>query len=156
MQQLFFFLLAILSSPKNLTVRLLDFKATAEWLPGQGNPPDTRYTLEFITAQKMYIQTFAKKSTNKKILSDLSNRFLKIVVLIFWVGLEGSGIMLNTALTQKYWNANWLLMSNLMSFTGTILWGSRQHLKERAPTGQLHQSLSSHMETVSSRLSELM
>ncbi|XP_018939179.1 cytokine receptor family member B12 isoform X1 [Cyprinus carpio] len=44
---------AILSSPKNLTVRLLDFKATAEWLPGQGNPPDTRYTLEFITAQKM-------------------------------------------------------------------------------------------------------
>uniref|UniRef100_A0A8C2H8X3 Cytokine receptor family member B12 n=1 Tax=Cyprinus carpio TaxID=7962 RepID=A0A8C2H8X3_CYPCA len=48
-----FFLLAILSSPKNLTVRLLDFKATAEWLPGQGNPPDTRYTLEFITAQKM-------------------------------------------------------------------------------------------------------
>uniref|UniRef100_A0A8C1I1A7 Cytokine receptor family member B12 n=2 Tax=Cyprinus carpio TaxID=7962 RepID=A0A8C1I1A7_CYPCA len=41
-----FFLLAILSSPKNLTVRLLDFKATAEWLPGQGNPPDTRYTLE--------------------------------------------------------------------------------------------------------------
>ncbi|KAK2911537.1 hypothetical protein QQF64_027320 [Cirrhinus molitorella] len=44
---------AILSPPKNLTVGLLDFKATAEWLPGQGNPPGTRYTLEFITAQKM-------------------------------------------------------------------------------------------------------
>ncbi|XP_052413472.1 cytokine receptor family member B12 [Carassius gibelio] len=44
---------AILSPPKNLTVRILDFKAIAEWLPGQGNPPDTRYTLEFITAQKM-------------------------------------------------------------------------------------------------------
>ncbi len=52
--------LAILS-PKNLTVGLLDFKATAEWLPGQEYPPDTRYTLEFITAQKMYIQTFAQK-----------------------------------------------------------------------------------------------
>ncbi|XP_050965166.1 cytokine receptor family member B12 [Labeo rohita] len=44
---------AILSPPKNLTVEILDFKATVEWLPGQGNPPDTRYTLEFITAQKM-------------------------------------------------------------------------------------------------------
>ncbi|XP_016412713.1 cytokine receptor family member B12 [Sinocyclocheilus rhinocerous] len=44
---------AILSPPKNLTVELMDFKATAEWLPGQGNPPDTRYTLEFINAQKM-------------------------------------------------------------------------------------------------------
>uniref|UniRef100_A0A671SEE5 Fibronectin type-III domain-containing protein n=1 Tax=Sinocyclocheilus anshuiensis TaxID=1608454 RepID=A0A671SEE5_9TELE len=45
--------LAILSPPKNLTVGLLDFKATAEWLPGKGNPPDSRYTLEFITARKM-------------------------------------------------------------------------------------------------------
>uniref|UniRef100_A0A673L7F5 Cytokine receptor family member B12 n=1 Tax=Sinocyclocheilus rhinocerous TaxID=307959 RepID=A0A673L7F5_9TELE len=36
-----------------LTVGLLDFKATAEWLPGKGNPPDSRYTLEFITARKM-------------------------------------------------------------------------------------------------------
>ncbi len=53
--------LAIISPPKNLSVGLLDFKATAEWLPGQGYPPDTRYTLEFITAQKMYIQTFAQK-----------------------------------------------------------------------------------------------
>ncbi|XP_052447780.1 interferon lambda receptor 1-like [Carassius gibelio] len=45
--------LAIIFPPKNLTVGLLDFKATAEWLPGKGNPPDSRYTLEFITAQEM-------------------------------------------------------------------------------------------------------
>lgn len=64
-QLLFLYLfLAILSPPKNLTVGLLDFKATAEWLPGQGHPPDTRYTVEFITAQKMYIQTFAKNKIN--------------------------------------------------------------------------------------------
>ncbi|XP_043095317.1 cytokine receptor family member B12 isoform X2 [Puntigrus tetrazona] len=44
---------AILSPPRNLTVGLLDFKATAEWLPPEGNPPETRYTLEFIAAQKM-------------------------------------------------------------------------------------------------------
>ncbi|XDV19937.1 hypothetical protein PO909_025332 [Leuciscus waleckii] len=44
---------AMLFPPENLTVGLLDFKATAEWLPGQGNPPGTKYTLEFITAQKM-------------------------------------------------------------------------------------------------------
>ncbi|KAF4113566.1 cytokine receptor family member B12 [Onychostoma macrolepis] len=44
---------AILSPPKNLTVELLDFKATAEWLPGQGNPPDTRYSFEFISARNM-------------------------------------------------------------------------------------------------------
>uniref|UniRef100_A0A8C2ASQ2 Cytokine receptor family member B12 n=1 Tax=Cyprinus carpio TaxID=7962 RepID=A0A8C2ASQ2_CYPCA len=45
--------LAILAPPKNLTVGLLDFKATVEWLPGKGNPPDSRYILEFITAQKI-------------------------------------------------------------------------------------------------------
>ncbi|NP_001035443.1 cytokine receptor family member B12 precursor [Danio rerio] len=44
---------ATLSPPEVLTVGLLDFKATAEWLPGQGNPPGTRYTLEFIHAQNM-------------------------------------------------------------------------------------------------------
>ncbi|KAK7173837.1 hypothetical protein R3I93_003609 [Phoxinus phoxinus] len=44
---------AMLFPPENLTVGLLDFKATAEWLPGQGNPPGTKYTLEFITAKKM-------------------------------------------------------------------------------------------------------
>lgn len=82
---------------------LLDFKATAEWLPGQGNPPDNRYTLEFITAQKMYIQTFAKnkiKKIKKKYFA--TNRSIKIVVLMFWVGLEESGIALHTALTQPY------------------------------------------------------
>ncbi|XP_056314552.1 cytokine receptor family member B12 [Danio aesculapii] len=44
---------ATLSPPKILNVGLLDFKATVEWLPGQGNPPGTRYTLEFIHAQNM-------------------------------------------------------------------------------------------------------
>lgn len=39
-----------------------------------------------------------------------------------------------------------------MSFTGIILCESRQHLKGQAPTGQLHQSLSSHMETVRSNI----
>lgn len=45
----------MLFPPKNLTVGLLDFNATAEWLPGQGNPPGTKYTLEYITVQNMYI-----------------------------------------------------------------------------------------------------
>jgi len=44
---------AMLFRPENLTVGLLDFKATVEWLPGQGNPPGTKYTLEFITVQNM-------------------------------------------------------------------------------------------------------
>ncbi|XP_051529937.1 interferon lambda receptor 1-like isoform X2 [Myxocyprinus asiaticus] len=43
----------MLSPPNNLSVGLLDFKATVEWLPGQGNPPGTRYTLEFILVQNM-------------------------------------------------------------------------------------------------------
>lgn len=53
----FFFLLftAMLFPPKNLTVGLLDFNATAEWLPGQGNPPGTKYTLEYTTVQNMYL-----------------------------------------------------------------------------------------------------
>nr|WRW24786.1 cytokine receptor family member B12 [Megalobrama amblycephala] len=44
---------AMLFPPKNLTVGLLDFNATAEWLPGQGNPPGTKYTLEYTTVQNM-------------------------------------------------------------------------------------------------------
>ncbi|TRY99642.1 hypothetical protein DNTS_004831 [Danionella cerebrum] len=36
-----------LSPPKNLTVSLLDFTVTTEWLPGEGNPPGSRYSLEF-------------------------------------------------------------------------------------------------------------
>ncbi|XP_051950114.1 cytokine receptor family member B12 [Xyrauchen texanus] len=44
---------AMLSPPNNLSVDLLDFKATIEWLPGQENPPGTRYTLEFILVKNM-------------------------------------------------------------------------------------------------------
>lgn len=44
---------AMLFPPMNLTVNLLDFMATAEWLPGPENPPGTRYTLEFIPARSI-------------------------------------------------------------------------------------------------------
>ncbi|XP_051552099.1 cytokine receptor family member B12 isoform X2 [Myxocyprinus asiaticus] len=44
---------AMLSPPNNLSVVLLDFKATVEWLPGQGNPPGTRHTVELILLQNM-------------------------------------------------------------------------------------------------------
>ncbi|KAI7812554.1 Crfb12 protein [Triplophysa rosa] len=37
----------------NLTVNLLDFMVTAEWIPGPGNPPGTRYTVEFIPLQSI-------------------------------------------------------------------------------------------------------
>ncbi|XP_056602719.1 cytokine receptor family member B12 [Triplophysa dalaica] len=44
---------AILFPPMNLTVNLLDFIATAEWIPGPGNPPGTRYTMESIPLQNI-------------------------------------------------------------------------------------------------------
>ncbi|XP_065140224.1 uncharacterized protein [Paramisgurnus dabryanus] len=46
---------AMLLPPINLTVEVLDFMATVQWLPAPGNPSGTTYTLEFTPVENISV-----------------------------------------------------------------------------------------------------
>ncbi|KAF7688860.1 cytokine receptor family member B12 [Silurus meridionalis] len=66
----------VLSPPLNLSVELLDFKALARWLPGPGNPKETRYFLEFIDIVSLSVSPWYQTSDCTNITSTQCYLFL--------------------------------------------------------------------------------
>ncbi|XP_069749857.1 interleukin-10 receptor subunit beta-like [Narcine bancroftii] len=102
-----------LEAPQNVTLISENFRYVANWKPGAGSPPDTRYTVEAFqlkNAKKNF--TSVKKCTNITALScDLSQRF-RSYSSIYWVRVK--------SISERF-ESSWVESNELLPSRDTIL-----------------------------------